>query len=134
MYLWKIEPFDIPSTDRTQPSRQAVAIQIGFWDGLVPVLDTGYSPLTLVIDYFDNEGRKREFLQDRIEVKTIRDKATTLGLEGEEFEGFVKTSMDAIVKHLIGGNTLSERRDALAQLALMFGQVVLPVEEQTGTV
>lgn len=134
MYPWKIEPFDLPSTDRTQPAKQIVAIEIGYWGGKVVVSDSDYSPITLVIDYYDNEGQKREYLQDRVEVETIRNKAIALGMEGETLDGFVKGSMDTIVKNLIGGTTLAERRDALAGLAQLFRQVVLPVEAQTGTI
>lgn len=133
MFLWKIEPFAIPSTDRTQPPKQIVAIEIGYSNGKVPVLDTGYSSLSLVIDYYDSTGEKRSYLQDRVDSGIIASKAIAMGLEGDAVEQFVQNCMDAIVKNLIGGATRAERCAALTELALMFGQVVLPVEEQTGT-
>jgi hypothetical protein len=134
MYIFKIEPFDIPSTDRTQPPKQIVGIELSYWGGKVAVSDLIYSPVTLIIDYYDNEGRKRDYLQDRVDADVIRTKAMAMGKEGAELEGFVKYSMDVIVKSIIGGVTLQERRDALAQMAQLFGQVVLPVEAQTGTI
>ncbi|MFN8347452.1 MAG: hypothetical protein U0X91_20785 [Spirosomataceae bacterium] len=133
-FLWKIEPFDIPSTDRTQPPKQIVGLEIMYLGGKVTVLEDAVPPLTLVIDYYDNEGRKREYLQDRIEVETIRNKGLEAGFTGESLDVFVGASMNTIVKHLIGGNTLQERRDALATLAQLFGQVVLPANQQTGTI
>lgn len=133
MYRWKIEPFEIPSTDRTQPPKHIVAIQIGYWDGMVTVNDSDYSPVLLVIDYYDEQGLKREYLQDRVDVNTIRTKGLAMELEGENLDAFVKGCMDKIVKNLIGGVTKAERCAALTELAQMFGQVVLPVEEQTGT-
>lgn len=134
MHIFKIQPFDIPSTDRTAPPKQIVGIELSYWGGKVAVSDLIHSPVTLIIDYYDNEGRKRDYLQDRVDADTIRLKAMALGKEGAELEGFVKYSMDIIVKQIIGGVTLQERRDALAQMAQLFGQVVLPVEAQTGNV
>lgn len=134
MYRWKIEPFEIPSTDRTQAPKTIVAIEIGYWDGKVTVSDADYSPVMLVIDYYDNDGRKRDYLQDRVDVNTIRTKGVAMELEGEVLEGFVKMVMDKIVKNLIGGVTRAERCAALTELAQMFGQVVLAEEYQTGSI
>jgi hypothetical protein len=134
MDIWKIEPFDLPSTDRTQPPKQIVGIELSYWGGKVAVSDLIYSPVTLIIDYYDNEGRKRDYLQDRVDADVIRSKAVALGKEGAELEGFVKYSMDIIVKSIIGGGTIHERRDALAQMAQLFGQVVLPAEAQNGLI
>lgn len=134
MDIWKIEPFDLPSTDRTQPAKQIVGFSIAFWAGKVVVSDLLYSPVTLVIDYYDNEGRKREYLQDRIDADTIRVKGVAMEKEGAKLEGFIKYSMDVIIKQIIGGITLQEKHSALSQLASMFGQVLLPVESQTGTI
>lgn len=134
MDIWKIEPFDLQSTDRTQPAKQIVGFSIAFWAGKVVVSDLLYSPVTLVIDYYDNEGRKREHLQDRIDADTIRVKGVAMEKEGAKLEGFIKYSMDVIIKQIIGGITLQEKHSALSQLASMFGQVLLPVESQTGTI
>lgn len=134
MNRWKIEPFELPSTDRTQPPKHIVAIGIGYWDGMIAVNDSDYSPVMLVIDYYDNDGRKRDYLQDRIDVNTIRTKGVAMELEGEVLEGFVKMVMDKIVKNLIGGATRAERCAALTELGLMFGQVVLAEEYQTGII
>lgn len=134
MFLWKIEPFDIPSTDRTRPVKQIIALEVGYWGGKVAVLDAAICPITLVIDYYDNEGIKRDYLQDRVEVGVIREKAIALGLEGEALEGFVKGCMDKIVKNLIGGETIEVRWVAFAELASMFGQVALPIEAQDGMI
>lgn len=134
MYIWKIEPFDIPSTDRTAPPKQIVGIEVGYFAGKVAVLDSDFSPVTLVIDYYDNQGRKREYLQDRIDENVIRSKAGQIGVEGEYIEAFVKQSMDKIVKMFIGGVSIEVKYQALQQLAGMFGQVLIPIENQDGNI
>ena len=134
MNLWKIEPFDLPSTDRTAQPKQIVAIEIAYGNGKVAVLEEGYSSLTLAIDYYDSTGEKRSYLQDRVDSGIIASKAIAMGLEGDAVQQFVQNCMDVIVKDLIGGATKVERCAALTELALMFGQVVLPVEEQTGII
>lgn len=134
MNIWRIEPFEIPGTDRTAPPRQIVGIGISYYAGKVAVIDDAYSSITLVIDYYDGQGVKREYLQDRIDDRTIRSKAAQLEIPEEAVEEFVKTSMDQIVKSLVGGQTIEERHATLSQLAGLFGQVLLPVEAQTGTV
>lgn len=134
MYIWKIEPFDIPSTDRTAPTKQIVGIEVGYFAGKVAVLDSDFSPVTLVIDYYDNQGRKREYLQDRIDENVIRAKAGQIGIEGENIEAFVKQSMDTIVKMFIGGVSIEVKYQALQQLANMFGQVLIPIEAQDGNI
>lgn len=134
MYIWKIEPFGIASTDRTAPPKQIVGIEISYFAGKVAVSDLIYSPVTLIIDYYDNEGRKRDYLQDRIDSSVIRDKGTMMGKSGEELDGFIKYSMDVIVKHIIGGETIEERHTYISMLSSMFGQVLQPLEAQTGTI
>ena len=134
MNIWRIEPFEIPGTDRTAPPRQIVGIGISYFAGKVAVMDDAYSPITLVIDYYDAQGIKREYLQDRIDDQTIRSKAVQLEIPEEAVAEFVKGSMDKIVKSFVGGQTIEERHATLSELAAMFGQVLLPVEAQTGTI
>ncbi|MCA0229888.1 MAG: hypothetical protein LCH91_05450 [Bacteroidetes bacterium] len=134
MYIWKTQPFEVPSTDRTAAPKLIVGIEVGFYAGKVAVTDNHFSPVTLVIDYYDSEGRKREYLTDKIDADIIRAKASQLGIEGENVEAWVKATMDIIVKYVIGGADISERHASIAQLAAMFGQELLPIEAQTGTI
>ena len=134
MYIWKIEPFEVASTDRTAMPKQIVGIEIAYFAGKVAVSDLIHSPVTLIIDYYDSEGQKREYLQDRVDMSVIQSKGIAMGKSNEELEGFIKYSMDVIVKHIIGGETIAERHSYISLLSSMFGQVLLPLEAQTGTI
>ena len=102
--------------------------------GVIAVNDNESNPLVLLISYYDTDGQERPWLRDNITAPIIRLKGIELGLVGDDLEGFVHSTMNTIIVHAIGGATKAERYATISQLAQMYGQTLLPIEEQTGTI
>lgn len=134
MNIWKIETWEVPSTNRTNPPISIAGFRITFSDGVIGVDDNNNNSLVLLISYFDNEGRERAFLKDNISAQIIRQKGVEMGMEDIQLETFVNTTMNMIVVHAIGGETKEERYNTISTLAQMYGQTLLPLEEQTGVI
>lgn len=132
--IWKIEPWEVPSTNRTEAPIEILGIGISYSDGVIAVNSNEDNPVILLISYFDNEGRERSFLRDNISAPIIRKKGIEMELEGEALEAFVAETMDIIVVSAMGGSTKAIRYDAISQVAAMYGQTLLPLEEQTGQI
>lgn len=132
--IWKIEVWEVPSTNRTSAPISIAGFRITFADGVIAVNDNTNSPLVLLISYFDIEGRERAYLKDNISAPIIRQKGEELGLEGEALETFVNTTMNTIIVNAIGGATKEERYATIAALGQMYGHTLLPLEEQTGII
>lgn len=132
--IWKIETWNVPSTNRTQPDIEIAGFRITFTDGVVAVEGNGNNPLLLSISYFDVNGRERAYLRDNISSEIIRQKGIELAITGDALETFVNDTMNNIIVHAIGGATKAERYATIAALGQMYGQTLLPLEDQNGTI
>lgn len=132
--IWKIDTWLLASTNRTAPPIPIGGLRITFGDGVIAVDDNTDSPLVLFISYFDTDGNERPFLRDNISAPIIRQKGIEFGMEGETLEAFVNETMNTIIVHAIGGATKAERYATIVALGQMYGQTLLPIENQTGTI
>lgn len=132
--IWKIETWNVPSTNRTQPDIEIAGFRITFTDGVVAVEGNGNNPLLLSISYFDVNGGERAYLRDNISSEIIRQKGIELAITGDALEAFVNDTMNNIIVYAIGGATKAERYATIAALGQMYGQTLLPLEDQNGTI
>lgn len=130
--IWKMEIWEVPSTNRTGAPIQIAGFRITFTDGVIAVENNARSPLVLLISYYDVDGNERAFLRDNITALLIEKKGIEFGLEGVALETFVSNTMNTLIIHAIGGATKEERYATIAALGKMYGQTLLPLEEQTG--
>lgn len=130
--VWKIIPWLVSSTNRTAPPIEILGLRITYTDGVIAVNNNDQNPIVLLISYFDNEGRERAFLRDNISAAVIAQKGLEMGMSGQTLQDFVNDTMNTIIVHALGGTTKEERYTTIAALAQMYGQTLLPIEEQTG--
>lgn len=125
-------PWLVSSTNRTAPPIQILGLRITYTDGVIGVHNNHNNPIVLLISYFDNEGRERAFLRDNISAAVITQKGLEMGMSGDSLTGWVNMTMDTIITSAIGGENIEERYATISALAQMYGQTLLPIEEQTG--
>lgn len=130
--IWKIDTWLVASTNRTSPPIQICGLRITFTDGVIAVENNNNSPLVLLISYYDNEGNERPFLRDNISATIIRQKGIEIGLEGDDLQNFVDDIINKIIVDAIGGSTKEERYATIAFLGQMYGQTLLPFDQQNG--
>ena len=134
MNIWKIVPWSVPSTNRTAPPIEIVGFRISYTDGVIGVVNNNDNPVLLLISYFDNEGRERAFLRDNISAAIIRTKGSELGMSGQDLTDWVNSTMNLIITYAIGGQDIGERYATISMLAQMYGQTLLPIQDQNGII
>lgn len=134
MNIWKITPWHVPSTNRTAPPIEIVGFRISYTDGVIGVFNNNENPVLLLISYFDNEGRERAFLRDNISAAIIRTKGAELGMAGQDLTDWVNSTMNLIITYAIGGQDIGERYATISMLAQMYGQTLLPIQDQNGII
>lgn len=134
MNIWKITPWHVPSTNRTAPPIEIVGFRISYTDGVIGVFNNNDNPVLLLISYFDNEGRERAFLRDNISAAIIRTKGAELGMSGQDLTDWVNSTMNLIITYAIGGQDIGERYATISMLAQMYGQTLLPIQDQNGII
>lgn len=134
MNIWKITPWHVPSTNRTAPPIEIVGFRISYTDGVIGVFNNNENPVLLLISYFDNEGRERAFLRDNISAAIIRTKGAELGMSGQDLTDWVNSTMNLIITYAIGGQDIGERYATISMLAQMYGQTLLPIQDQNGII
>lgn len=134
MNIWKITPWHVPSTNRTAPPIEIVGFCISYTDGVIGVFNNNENPVLLLISYFDNEGRERAFLRDNISAAIIRTKGAELGMAGQDLTDWVNSTMNLIITYAIGGQDIGERYATISMLAQMYGQTLLPIQDQNGII
>lgn len=134
MNIWKITPWHVPSTNRTAPPIEIVGFRISYTDGVIGVFNNNENPVLLLISYFDNEGRERAFLRDNISAAIIRTKGAELGMSSQDLTDWVNSTMNLIITYAIGGQDIGERYATISMLAQMYGQTLLPIQDQNGII